>query len=285
MVISDLTEVFLAPLRDHLVRPDRPPAKHENTDLHATAHANCDCGGGDTDATAKLDYNSTARVVGRDTSIIRTAYLWLEAFQDPDNDHYTRSADSDGGLLDGGSESSPGSTNRFRSFHWESTVILLGEPNPVLVIDSTGTIADKTRNVQVRAYNPVTHTYSGLLGVGDQIPVNQWIVVGDLLYDETGYVHFEANDTSPDSKIIGNAGEFQIKDTWDRSRSPTRPTGASSSTTSTSSVPRTTPRSRSQSTTSPSRTRARSSGTRSRIHTAKGRRAGRPGQRHVRLRR
>ena len=216
VVISDLTEVFLDTASE-ITSFDRTDlrAKHENADLHATAHANCDCGGGDTDATAKLDYNSTARVVGRDTSIIRTAYLWLEAFQDPVNDHYTRSADSDGGLLDGGSESSPGSTNRFRSFHWESTVILLGEPNPVLVIDSTGTIANKTRNVQVRAYNPVTHTYSGLLGVGDQIPVNQWIVVGDLLYDETGFVHFEANDTSPDSKIIGNAGEFQIKDTWD----------------------------------------------------------------------
>ena len=67
----------------------------------------------------------------------------------------------------------------------------------------------------MRAYNPGSNTYSGLLGVGDSIGAGNWIVVGDLIYDEGGKIHFEANDTDPNSEILGNAGEVQIKHTWD----------------------------------------------------------------------
>ena len=61
----------------------------------------------------------------------------------------------------------------------------------------------------------MTHTFSGLLAVGDAIASGQWIVVGDLIYDEGGFIHIEANDTSPDSDILGNAGEVFVKHTWD----------------------------------------------------------------------
>jgi hypothetical protein len=122
------------------------------------------------DATARLDYQSYARVAGLDTSIIRTAVPVDRGVPDPTDSHYNRDADSDGGLFDGGSEDKTGATNRFRQVFWETNVHLIGEPNPLLAIDSTGTIAAKTRNVYVKAYNPVTHTYSGLLAVGDSIP-------------------------------------------------------------------------------------------------------------------
>ena len=56
-------------------------------------------------------------------------------FQDPTDDHYNRDADSDGGFLDGGSEDENGDTNRFRQVFWETTVHLIGEPNPLLAID------------------------------------------------------------------------------------------------------------------------------------------------------
>ena len=113
--------------------------------------------------------------------------------------------------------SSPNADTLVRSIFWEATVILLGEPNPVLVIDNAGKIVQKTWNVDVRAYNP-SGTFSDLLDVGDTIGTGQWIVVDDLIYDESGFVKFSTNDLSnddTDSVIFGNAGEFWVQDTWD----------------------------------------------------------------------
>ena len=52
-----------------------------------------------------------------------------------------------------------------------------------------------------------------------RIAAGHWIVVDDLVYDETGFIHFEPNDIvelgSTPGVIFGNAGEVQVKDTWD----------------------------------------------------------------------
>src|SRR4029079_13181780 len=75
--ITDLTEVWLlgASESTSFDRTDLR-AKHENTDLDAVARADCSCGGGDTDATARLDYQSYARVAGLATLSIRSTLLW-----------------------------------------------------------------------------------------------------------------------------------------------------------------------------------------------------------------
>ena len=74
MEITDLTEVWLLG-GSEITSFDRTDlrAKHENTDLTRSPGPTAICGGGDTDATARLDYESYARVAGLDTSIIRTA--------------------------------------------------------------------------------------------------------------------------------------------------------------------------------------------------------------------
>ena len=176
-----------------------------------SATAKCSCGFGDGEALAKIDYNSMSRITGRDETIIRTAYLWGQTDNSTGWSYYV-SATSGLGFPEADSEID---LQRKRQIFWESTVILLGEPNPLLTIDANGTIVAKTRNVYVRAYNPGSNSYSGLLGVGDTIGAGNWIVVGDLLYDEEGKIHLEANDTDPNSEILGNAGEVQIKHTWD----------------------------------------------------------------------
>ncbi|MGK2853884.1 MAG: hypothetical protein ACSLE3_07225, partial [Microbacteriaceae bacterium] len=219
VAVYDLTEVILRSGAE-VTSFDRADlrAVHTGTDLDAIARADCSCGGGDTDARSFLDYLSSTRISAEDSSVIRTAVLWAETYQVASGNAYNRDADSDGGFLDGGSEEHNGNTSAQRFFFWEATVILLGEPNPVLVVDASGTIVAQTRNVYVRAYDPVAHTYSGPLGVGAQIAVGQWIVVGDLVYDEGGTIHFQANNVGslgPDSQILGNAGAVQIKHTWD----------------------------------------------------------------------
>ena len=118
IVISDLVEVTLDGATDStrgITAADRVDlrAKHENLDLSAVARADCSCGGGDTDATATIDYESSSKVAGRNDSIIRTADLWVEAFQDRSG--IDRDADSDGGLFDGGSEDENGDSNRGRT--------------------------------------------------------------------------------------------------------------------------------------------------------------------------
>jgi hypothetical protein len=179
--------------------------------LEVSATAKCSCGFGDGEALVDIDYDSMSRISGRDETIVRTAYLWGQTDNAVSRKYYVKAT---GGIGIPDADVEIDRTRR-RMVFWESTVILLGEPNPVLKIASDGTIAAKTRNVYVKAYNPATDTYSGLLDVGDQIPSGRWIVVGDLIYDETGKIHFEANDAPENSEILGNAGEVQIKHTWD----------------------------------------------------------------------
>ena len=198
IVISDLVEVTLDGAADGtrgITASDRVDlrATHENLDLRAVARADCSCGGGDTDATATIDYESSSKVAGRNDAIIRTAVLWVEAFQDPDG--IERDADSDGGLFDGGSEDENGDSDRGR------TDLLGGDGHPARRAEPGPRDRrpghDRREDAQRRRHDvqPGLAHVRGLLAVGDsRSPPGSWIVVGDLIYDETGFIHFEAND-------------------------------------------------------------------------------------------
>jgi len=194
-------------------------ALYDKIDVYANPEASCACGGGDTDSRAYIRIDTNSKVAGEDFSRVKTAHLDVQAYAfvarfDANADSHAPSP------FDFGSEDNNDDASRFhprRTIFWESTVFLLGEPNPVLEVDATGKIVLKTWNVYVKAYNPATDTYSALLDVNDTIPAGQWIVVGDLLYDESSFARFEANDVNDDNKalIFGNAGEFYVQHTWD----------------------------------------------------------------------
>ena len=174
--------------------------------------------------------DTTAKVAGEDFSKLKTARLDVQAYQFVAR--FDADADTSSGFLDFGdaddfdANDDAGRYRPRRTIFWETTVFLLGEPNPVLEVDQNGIITFKTWNVYVKAFNPSTNTYSGLLDVGNAIPAGSWIVVGDLIYDETGFVKFDTNDSGEvnshaggsddnESIIFGNAGEFYVQDTWD----------------------------------------------------------------------
>src|SRR5262249_13206319 len=98
-----------------------------------------------------------------------------------------------------------------RQIYWESTVIMLGEPNPELTVDATGKIT-KLVNVTVKDENGVSY------GLGATI-AGQRIEVGDIQYDSSGVARFRANsapvDGATDGEIWGNAGLFDYQETWD----------------------------------------------------------------------
>lgn len=183
--------------------------------VFAFADANCDCGGASTDSDASLDVVVKAFVSGAENAVITTAALYVKA--NALNPSVDRRRDRDSAWIDfGGRGGSVVNNSVARHIFWESTVIFLGEPNPVLTVDASGTIVAKTDNVQVRAFNRATGVYSALLGVGDQIAAGSWIVVGDLLYDESGFARFEASHRAGEPGVIwGNAAVFRVKETWD----------------------------------------------------------------------
>ncbi|MCL1598079.1 MAG: hypothetical protein M3094_02760, partial [Actinomycetia bacterium] len=221
VLVNDQTDVRL--LTGSSIVADRVllSSRHENVYLLAEADAKCSCEGGDTDATAVVDYISSSEVTGLNNSYIETTYLIVDTNQSGSNGfaapRLIRDADKSGGFLGDGDERTKGSSSSKRFIFFESTVKLLGEPNPVLTVSAGGEIIEKTTNVYVKSFNPTSRTFSGLLEIGDSIDPSHWIVVGDLLYDETGFVRFQANGLSdaPASIISGNSAEFLIKNTWD----------------------------------------------------------------------
>jgi len=173
---------------------------------------------------------TNAEVAGEDFSRVKTAKLDVQAYQYIDR--FQADASRSGGFLDFGdadNHDADDDSNRYRparTIFWETTVFILGEPNPVLEIDGTGKITFKTWNVYVKAFDPVTNTFSALLDVDNVIASGSWIVVGDLIYDESGLVTFDTNGAedvnshaggSDDnhSVIYGNAGEIWVQELWD----------------------------------------------------------------------
>ena len=122
-------------------------------------------------------------------------------------------ARTSGGFFDGGDADADIDAILGRTIVWQATVFLLGEPNPVLLIDATGEIVAKTDNVTVRA-----NGVGPALGIGDVIPVGATIVIDALIYDLKPTAVFRANDIDdPDqpSTISGTAGVFYMQETWD----------------------------------------------------------------------
>src|SRR6185295_13898493 len=189
-------------------------SQYDGIDLKSDSDSACHCFAGDATARSDADIATQALIFGEDESFLKTADLLVTANQNVL--HYDQPRDAHGGAFVDHHQPADGHNLLVRRIYWESTVLLLGEPNPVLIVDENRQITVITNNVYVKWFNPTTNTFSaGLLGLGDIFPAGTWIVVGDLIYDESGHVRFEANDHAPDSVIYGNAGLFQIKDTWD----------------------------------------------------------------------
>ncbi len=188
-------------------------ARHENQNFSTNADAACDCGGGYAGAHAPLNYTSQSNVTADSNTGIRTAALLVDTFQ---NLSWGYSYNAHGGLFvdhDGDANLSDSGT---REIHWSAIVYLLGDPNPVLTVDSAGTIVAKTSDV---------HVYQDGIGpelqIGDQITSGHTIVVAPIQYTDVPTVLFEANadngiDSTPDSTIANEGGDalFFMQDTW-----------------------------------------------------------------------
>ena len=126
---------------------------------------------------------------------------------------------------------------------------MLGEANPELIVDETGTIV-KLVNVVV------TDELGTVYGLGSTIPAGRQIWVGDLRNDRAGIARFRANDARGRARRAGSGatpGSSTTRRPGTTSGSPTRRTGPSSSTSSTWS----TARRRRSSRSTPSASRAR----------------------------
>ncbi|MEO6494544.1 MAG: hypothetical protein ABIP99_17070 [Ilumatobacteraceae bacterium] len=186
-------------------------AAHENLNLQADANSSCGCGGGDTDARANVTATTNSSVVGADESVVRTAGLHVAAYQYYSNLYVH--AHRSGGLFDFGSSDADLGYAPTRDILWESTVYLLGEPNPILIVDASGRIIAKTDNVTVRATE-----FGTPLGIGDVVSGGT-IFVDPILYDQKPEALFEANHqascTSACTGLIhGLLGIFFMQETW-----------------------------------------------------------------------
>ena len=146
-------------------------SQYLNIDLFADPYTDTDAVGGDTDARANVDVDTTAKVTGRDEAIIRTAELDVDTTQDVDR--YERSPSHSGAWIDTGSNSYDGDADLRRDIFWESRVIMLGDkPSPEVEIDSAGTVT------KIVGEATLTDQEGNSYGVGDTFDAGDDIVVG-----------------------------------------------------------------------------------------------------------
>src|SRR5262249_15696749 len=150
---------------------------------------------------------AVAKVGGENDSVIKTSDLTVDA-----NQYITRfdqRRNPHGGAFVSHDRGGATHENAKREIFWESTVIMLGEPNPELTVDENGKIT-KLVNVSVKDENGTSY------GLGDTIQGNR-IEVGDIQYDSSGVARFRENHlaNSDDGQIWGNAGLFDYQETWD----------------------------------------------------------------------
>ena len=192
-------------------------SKFSGIDLDAYTDAAANCFAGHADAESGIDLESLAKVVGENEAFLKTSDLTVDANQyisHFDNTNHN----SHGGFLVSHDHGKDPVINARREIFWEATTIMLGEANPVLVIDSTGKI---TEMVNVTVKDDTGASY----GLGDTIPEGRKIEVGDIQYNTGGVARFQANDlafddgsdlkAAPDSQIWGNAGLFDYQETFD----------------------------------------------------------------------
>ena len=194
---------------------------YEHKNLYAYSRAICRCFGGSTRPTSLIDDDSDARVVGGFGSTIQTSDLTVVANQEVDG--YNREASRSGGFLDfGGASDDNGSPNMHRRIFWEARVIMLGEPNPWLVVDSSGRI---TKLVNVCGHDDAGNYFcdNPFTGQHDTPDLGgTTITVDDIIYDHGANARFLGNDPgsldgrdTPDSEIWGRRGVFEFQQTWD----------------------------------------------------------------------
>ena len=148
--------------------------------VNAKSDSSCGCLGGDTDSNANDDAQITTRVVGGKDAVITTSKLYVNSLAP--SVAVTRDRRRSGGLFDGGSRGGSETKGVKRHIDWESTTILLGEPNPLLHIAADGTVT-ALRNVTGTGGNGNPLTLGGNVGTGT-------IVVDDIVYDTGGTVLF-----------------------------------------------------------------------------------------------
>ena len=188
-------------------------AQYDHIDVYAYARSICRCFGGYTAPTGTGDLDTTALVDGKDGSTVKTANLVVTAYQNVDR--VKGDASRSGAFLDFGSSDPNTSTSAKRHIHWESQTYLLGEPNPVLVIDENGTIVAKTDNVTVR-----TSPAGTPMNIGQSFLPGQTIYIDPIIYDELPAALFRANEvdnvvTDVDGVIDGTEAVFYMQETWD----------------------------------------------------------------------
>ncbi|MCO6455093.1 MAG: choice-of-anchor D domain-containing protein [Pirellulaceae bacterium] len=185
-------------------------ATHDNIDLLSHSNSRCDCGAGADDSTANTDYQSTSQITAGSGAIITTADLDVQS-----NQHitqYRRDEQHGGGFLVFGSHDRDGHYNANRNISWNATVRLPTNPDPTLVVDSTGlvvTLDDVTLN-------------GDTIHQGDVVPSGTTIIVDDIINDMGGMASFAANRLAemddvipPVGTITGSQGEFDFNRTLD----------------------------------------------------------------------
>ncbi|MFL5864389.1 MAG: hypothetical protein ACJ780_27065, partial [Solirubrobacteraceae bacterium] len=203
-------------------------ARAENQSYNLDSNARCACFAGSATANSNLNYYGTSRVTGETGSIIRTNALWADTVQSVGAN---LSQDAHGGFLvshngDNHYNSNRDGTNdlqQTRDFNWNTVVYLLGDPDPVLSIDSSGTIIAKSSDVTVSTNSNL----SSPLSTGQTIQPGQTIYVGPILYTDAPKALFTANSVGSaggqdNNSTIESANgsnntpaEFIVQDSWD----------------------------------------------------------------------
>ena len=209
-------------------------ARAENQAFNIDSNADCSCFAGESTANSNLNYYGVSRVTGEAGSVIHTAALWVDVFQDV-SPNLTQ--DAHGGFLvshnggnnyNGNSNGCDNSANNWcdltqtRDINWNSTVFLLGDPNPVLTINSAGIITAKSPNVTVSTSPDLSNPLS-VNNTSDPISSGQTIYVGPILYKDLPEALFEANSRNSNniSTIESSNGsantpaQFIMQDSWD----------------------------------------------------------------------
>ncbi|HEY6035858.1 MAG TPA: hypothetical protein VIV58_16400, partial [Kofleriaceae bacterium] len=190
-------------------------ALNTNLNFQADSNASCSCGGGDTDSTATVSLNLLSTVVAiragaNDAPEIHVSDFTVRTGEYASN-LYTH-AHRSGGFLDTGDANAPLTYDAKQATNWSADVYLLGEPNPLLIVDESGQIVAKTRNVIVHQdsiANPA-------LNVLDFIALGHLIVIEPILYDETPKAIFRSNHVDGHASTIDQTGgRFFIQETWD----------------------------------------------------------------------
>jgi hypothetical protein len=176
--------------------------------VYAESTARCDCFAGGKNADANATASNTSLVTGVKDAFITTASLTVYA--KATGSTVRNNPSTGGGFIVFGGSGGSANNNIKRHIDWESTTILLGEPNPEIEIDATGKVVTLT-NVTGIGPNGV------VLAEGATIGGSGAIVLDDIIYDESSFVLFETDEHNgmPQSEIWGNAAIFDFQQTWD----------------------------------------------------------------------